>query len=273
MFLLRCRGPSPTADRRITDTSAFLPMIDEQSQLTFEPWIKRSPGQTSDGATVIFPHAGGAAAAYRTLAAALAAGGNDVYVVQYPQRADRLTHPAPDTVEELAAQLFDAGDWGRLGPLKLFGHCMGAVIAFEFARVAEARGADVHRLWVSASQAPSTIATSPRLPTADTEVIANMVDLGGTDERLLADEDFVDLLVRAVRADYLAFNRYSCDDDVQLRADIHTVGGRDDHRVSEDMLRGWATHAGGAFTLSMFDGGHFYINDHIGTVAELVNNV
>ena len=150
---------------------------------------------------------------------------------------------------------------------------MGAVIAFEFARVAEARGADVHRLWVSASQAPSTIATSPRLPTADAEVIANMVDLGGTDERLLADEDFVDLLVRAVRADYLAFNRYSCDDDVQLRADIHTVGGRDDHRVSEDMLRGWATHAGGAFTLSIFDGGHFYINDHIGTVAELVNNV
>ena len=46
-------------------------------------------------------------------------------------------------------------------------------------------------LWVSASQAPCTIATSPRLPTAEAEVIANMVDLGGTDERLLADEDVV----------------------------------------------------------------------------------
>jgi surfactin synthase thioesterase subunit len=248
-------------------------MIDEQSQLTFAPWIKRSAGQTSDGATVVFPHAGGAAAAYRVFAAALAARGDDVYVVQYPQRADRLNHAAPDTVEELAAQLFDAGDWAKLGPLKLFGHCMGAVIAFEFARVAEARGSDIRRLWVSASQAPSTIASSPRLPTADAEVIANMVDLGGTDERLLADEDFVDLLVRAVRADYLAFNRYSCGDDAQIRADIHAVGGRADHRVSEDMLRGWATHAGGAFTLSLFEGGHFYINDHIDAVAELVNNV
>lgn len=248
-------------------------MIDEQSQLTFQPWIKRSAGRKSDGATVVFPHAGGAAAAYRAFAAALAAGGADVYVVQYPQRADRLTHPAPDTIEELAAQLFDAGEWTRLGPLKLFGHCMGAVIAFEFAGVAEAKGADVRSLWVSASQAPCTIATSPRLPTAEAEVIANMVDLGGTDERLLADEDFVDLLVRAVRADYLAFNRYACGDDVQLRADIHTVGGRNDHRVSEDMLRRWATHAGGAFTLSLFDGGHFYINDHLDAVAELVNDV
>jgi len=248
-------------------------MIDEQSQLTFQPWIKRSPGHASDGATVVFPHAGGAAAAYRAFAAALAAGGKDVYVVQYPQRADRLTHPAPDTVEDLAAQLFDAGDWAQLGPLKLFGHCMGAVIAFEFARVAEAKGADVRSLWVSASQAPCTIASSPRLPTADAEVVANMVDLGGTDERLLADEDFVDLLVRAVRADYQAFNRYACGDDVRLHADIHTIGGREDHRISEDMLREWTTHAGGAFTLTLFDGGHFYINDHIDAVAELVNEV
>nr|PZN17912.1 MAG: thioesterase [Mycolicibacterium hassiacum] len=246
-------------------------MTNDQSQLTFQPWIKRTPGRRSDGATVVFPHAGGAAAAYRSLAGALAAGGPDTFVMQYPQRADRLAHPAPDTVEELAAQLFDAGDWDRVGPLRLFGHCMGAVIAFEFARVAERRGVPVAQLWVSASQAPCTIAGSPRLPTADTEVIATMVDLGGTDPRLLADEEFVELLVRAVRADYQAFNRYACGEDVRIRADIHTIGGRSDHRVSEDMLRRWQIHTDGAFTLSLFDGGHFYINDHIDAVAELVN--
>ncbi|KUH68288.1 thioesterase [Mycolicibacterium novocastrense] len=246
-------------------------MIDERSQLTFAPWIKRSAGQSSDGATVVFPHAGGAAAAYRAFASALARTGDDAYVVQYPQRADRLRHPAPETVQDLAADLFAAGDWSELGPLRLFGHCMGAVIAFEFGRVAERNGVPVRQLWVSASQAPSTIATSPRLPTAEAEVVANMVDLGGTDPRLLADEDFIELLVRAVRADYTAFNRYACEPDVRLAADIHTVGGRDDHRITPDMLRGWETHTQGAFTLSLFDGGHFYINDHLDAVAELVN--
>lgn len=246
-------------------------MIDERSQLTFAPWIKRSAGQSSNGATVVFPHAGGAAAAYRAFASALAGTGDDAYVVQYPQRADRLSHPAPDTVEDLAADLFAAGDWSELGPLRLFGHCMGAVIAFEFGRVAERNGVPVRQLWVSASQAPSTIATSPRLPTADAEVVANMVDLGGTDPRLLADEDFIELLVRAVRADYVAFNRYACEPDARLAADIHTIGGRDDHRISPDMLRGWETHTHGVFTLSLFDGGHFYLNDHLEAVAELVN--
>ncbi|MGV0794571.1 thioesterase domain-containing protein [Mycolicibacterium sp. XJ1819] len=221
---------------------------------------------------MVFPHAGGAAAAYRALAAALSANGPDAFVVQYPQRADRLNHPAPDTVEELAADLFAAGDWSRLGPLRLFGHCMGAVIAFEFARVAEQHGADVRQLWVSASQAPCTIATSPRLPTADADVVANMVDLGGTDPRLLADEDFVELLVRAVRADYLAFNRYACEPDVRIGADIHTIGGRADHRISEDMLLRWQTHTAGAFTLSLFDGGHFYLNEHLDAVADLIND-
>ncbi|WP_448449406.1 thioesterase II family protein [Mycolicibacterium phlei] len=235
------------------------------------PWIKRTPGRTSTGATVVFPHAGGAAAAYRPLAAALAAGGDDAYVVQYPQRADRLTHPAPETVEQLAEDLFAAGDWAGIGPLRLFGHCMGAVIAFEFGRVAERHGVELRALWVSASQAPSTIATSPRLPTADAEIVANMVDLGGTDPRLLEDEDFVELLVRAVRADYLAFNRYSCEPGVRLAADIHTIGGESDHRISPDMLRSWEIHTAGAFTLTLFEGGHFYINDHTDAVAELVN--
>lgn len=246
-------------------------MIDDQSQLTFARWIKRSPGQPSRDATIVFPHAGGAAAAYRAFASELARTGGDAFVLQYPQRADRLTHPAPATVEELAADLFAAGDWAELGPLRLFGHCMGAVIAFEFARVAERHGVEVRQLWVSASQAPTTIATSPRLPTADAEIVANMVDLGGTDPRLLADEDFVELLVRAVRADYLAFNRYACEPETRISADIHTLAGRDDHRVSQDMLAHWQSHTDGAFTLTVFDGGHFYINDHLDSVAELVH--
>ncbi|MGK2866329.1 MAG: thioesterase II family protein [Mycobacterium sp.] len=240
---------------------------------TFKPWIKQYPGSGAHGpgAALVFPHAGGAALAYRSLGTALAAAGADTYVMQYPQRGDRLTHPAPDTVAELAADLFDGGDWAALGPLRLFGHCMGAVVAFEFARVAESKGIEVGSLWVSASEAPATVAAAPSLPMAESEIIAEMVDLGGTDPQLLADDDFVELLLMAVRADYAAFNRYACDENVRIAADIHTLGGDADHRINENMLRRWEIHTSGAFTVSMFDGGHFYINDHTADVAELVN--
>ncbi|PRC61946.1 thioesterase, partial [Mycobacterium sp. ITM-2017-0098] len=76
-------------------------------------------------------------AAYRKFAVALAACGVDTYIVQYPRRGDRLADPAPATLADLAAEMLDAADWSRLGPLRLFGHCMGALVGFEFARLAE----------------------------------------------------------------------------------------------------------------------------------------
>ncbi|MGE0221251.1 thioesterase II family protein [Mycolicibacterium sp.] len=235
-----------------------------------EPWIKHFPGDAGT-ATVVFPHAGGAAAAYRSFAIALAGRGVDTYVVQYPKRAERLTHQAPDTITELAAELLGAGDWAALGPLRLFGHCMGAVVAFEFTRLAEQRGVKVRELWASASQAPSTVAGSRPAPTADRDLIADIIDLGGTDARLLADEDFLELLLPAIRADYRAFNNYSCGRDVRIAADIHAIGGREDHRVARDLLRQWDLHTDGAFTFTLFDGGHFYVDAHLGDVAELVS--
>ena len=244
-------------------------------QLAFEPWVKRYPSAQEGAArpTLVFPHAGGAALAYRGLGTAVAAAGSDAYVMQYPQRGDRLSHPAPATVAGLAQDLFDAGEWAALGPLSLFGHCMGAVVAFEFARVAERNGVEIDALWVSASEAPSTVAASPDLPMAQSEILAELVDLGGTDASLFDDDDFVELLLMAVRADYAAFNAYDCGSDVVIGADIHTLGGERDHRVSPDMLRRWETHTSGAFTLSMFDGGHFYVDDHIADVAELISDL
>ncbi len=238
----------------------------------FAPWIKRLPGPAGAlglGATLVFPHAGAAAASYRRLAAALAAGG-DTYIVQYPQRADRLGDPAPKSLHDLAGGLFRAGPWRQFAPLRLFGHSMGAVVAFEFARIAEQHGVTVHQLWVSAGPVPSSIAGLPELPTSHDELLADLVDLGGTDPRLLADEEFAELLTNAARCDYQALNRYQCGAAVRIRADIHAVGGSHDHRVDARSLRRWADHTDGAFTLSVFDGGHFYVNEHINALADRV---
>lgn len=248
-------------------------MTGPDTQITVKPWVKRYSGSESTTATLVFPHAGGAALAYRGFGMALAAAGSDAYVMQYPQRGDRLSHPAAPTVTELAKDLFDAADWAGIGSIRLFGHCMGAVVAFEFARIAERNGVAIDALWVSASEAPSAVAAAPALPMAESEILAEMVDLGGTDEALLADEDFVELLLMAVRADYAAFNRYSCEADVTIAADIYALGGDRDHRISEGMLRRWESHTAGAFTCSMFDGGHFYLNTQLEDVAELVNEL
>lgn len=247
-------------------------MNNMKTPTTFAPWIKHTPGpnrQPGGGSIVVFPHAGAAATSYRRLATAMAAGG-DTFVVQYPRRAERLHHPAPETIHDLARGLFEAGPWHRVAPLRLFGHSMGAVVAFEFARIAERSGIAVHKLWVSAGPPPSTVSDLPDLPTNTSDLLADVADMGGTDPRLLADEDFAELLATATRCDYQALNRYDCSDDARIRADIHALGGRHDRRVDAESLRRWADHTQGSFTLSLFDGGHFYINEHANTVPRRV---
>jgi surfactin synthase thioesterase subunit len=239
----------------------------------FPPWIKRIPGrgEGAQGVTVVFPHAGGAATGYRKLATALAAGGGDVYIVQYPQRAERLSEPAARNVQDLARSLFVAGPWRQVAPLRLFGHSMGAVVAFEFARIAESRGATVERLWASAAPAPCAVEAKPDLPTSHDDLLVDMTDFGGTDAELLADPEFAELLITAMRADYAAINRYTCSPDVQIAADISVLGAHGDLRVDAAELQRWEGHTAGAFELDWYDGGHFYLDEYIDHVAARVN--
>ncbi|BBZ22574.1 thioesterase II family protein [Mycolicibacter hiberniae] len=230
-------------------------------------WMGRFPGPGP--ATLVFPHAGGTAVNYRPLALALAAGA-DTYVMQYPARADRFRESAAETLPELARSIFDAAPWHRLGPLRLFGHSMGSLVAFEFARIAEDRGIEIQRLWASAAPAPGVVAGLRKVPTGDADLRAELAQLGGTDPRILADEEFLTLLLTPVRADYLAFNRYACPPEATIGADIAVLGGRSDDRVRPDLLERWAQHTTGTCTVSLYDGGHFYHYEHIETLAKRI---
>ncbi|HEV7582739.1 MAG TPA: thioesterase domain-containing protein, partial [Mycobacterium sp.] len=77
-------------------------------------------------------------------------------------------------------------------------------------------------------------------------------------------------LTTAMRADYHAFNRYDPSPDIRIGAGIHVLGGRDDHRIETDVLRLWERHTTGSFELSLYDGGHFYVYDHVEAIAAQV---
>jgi surfactin synthase thioesterase subunit len=124
---------------------------------------------------------------------------------------------------------------------------------------------------VSAGPAPSAIADMPQLPTSDDALLAELADLGGTDPALLEDDEIAELLTAAMHADYQAINRYDCAAGVRIRADIGVLGACDDHRVDVAALRLWEHHTTGAFELSLYDGGHFYLNERIDAVAARVN--
>ncbi|KAA8886624.1 thioesterase [Nocardia colli] len=238
-------------------------------------WIRKfhKPRSADNPPLVICPHAGGGASTYRPFSKALSAH-FDVILLQYPGRQDRAQEPVRDTIQETAGDAFDEfarSPFNRGEPITIFGHSMGTMVAFEFARLADAAGVPVRLLGVSGACAPWQVADMPPHPTEDDELLDHVGGLQGTGADLLANRELMRMALPALKGDYRAFDAYSCPKDVTVGTRIHALGGSEDEFVGIGDLFAWQQHTEQELAVTMFDGGHFYLNDQVDGIAEILS--
>ncbi|MDI3423854.1 thioesterase II family protein [Streptomyces luteolus] len=231
----------------------------------------------SEARVLCFPHAGGAASTYRPLAQLLAPR-IAVWAVQYPGRQDRRTEPVLDSITAISdrvvtslAQLPDTDD-DR--PLALFGHSMGALVAFEVARRLEAAGPRRPvRVFVSGRRAPSLPSTQPSLhDKGDAALLAELRRLNGTAEEILADEEQVRLFLPALRGDYKAVETYRPTGPAVLSCPITVFTGEQDAHVTPGGAARWAAHTTAECDMRTFPGGHFFVDTQRPQVASAITS-
>ncbi|MCK7624546.1 alpha/beta fold hydrolase [Streptomyces sp. RS10V-4] len=243
-----------------------------------DPWLRRlRPGPAHPGAAaariVCFPHAGGGAGAYRPLATAVAArtagpSPYEVLAVQYPGRNDRIRESRVEDLRELAAGAFGAVAALTDRPLVLLGHSMGALVAYEVARLLERAGTGPVHLVVSSAWAPSRVPGGTVHLRDDAGVIAELRRTSGTDARLLANPDILALALPVVRSDYAAVETYRHRPGPPLAAPVTAVTGDRDPLVPVGDVAAWRDHTGGGFRLRVVPGGdHFYLTAHWAELA------
>ena len=208
------------------------------------------------------PFAGGSAAAYarwRTLVDPRVA----LVPVQLPGRGARIREEPVERMDHLADMLADALEPHLTAPFALFGHSMGAQLAFETARTLRRRGRPAPRaLFLSGRRAPQRpSARTPLHVLTDDELKSELRKLGGTPAAVLADDELLDLMLPVVRADLKAVETHAYTPEPPFECPIHAFGGTRD-AVSTDDLAAWSTHTTGPFALTMLEGGHFFINEH-----------
>jgi surfactin synthase thioesterase subunit len=218
---------------------------------------------------LIFPHAGAGASWYRQFSKVLSAD-YEVLAVQYPGRQDRADEPPPATLTEIAAGVFTEFHAQHRGlPVRTLGHSMGALVSFEFARIAEAAGVAVRQLTILAAVAPHRIADKPPAPKDDAGLLAHLRRLGGTNADVIADPELIRMTFPMVHADHAVAEAYSCDRTVKIAAAIRVIGGAADPIVSMADLQGWRHHSDDV-EITMVDGGHFFLLDRIDEIRELM---
>ncbi|MEV6771945.1 alpha/beta fold hydrolase [Nocardia sp. NPDC051030] len=238
-------------------------------------WLRSlSAGSEDDAHTLIcFPHAGGSAISYGPLARTLGPRFR-VLGVQYPGRQDRRHEPllgsVADLVEGALPEIRELIP--RTAGYSLFGHSMGAAVAFETCRRLEQdRAMPPSTLFVSGRIAPARKGSDSVHRYSDQELIRHLLDFGGTPAVLLEDPDFRSIILSVTRSDYRAIETYTCAPGAAVESPLVALVGDSDPVTSSAELKEWQTHTTGPFTERSFPGGHFYIDANSHGVAELIS--
>ncbi|GAA0324517.1 alpha/beta fold hydrolase [Streptomyces polychromogenes] len=235
-----------------------------------ELWLRQyHPGPDDGPLLVCFPHAGGSATAFRPLSADLSAH-TAVRAVQYPGRQDRHTEAPATRLGALAdaVSVVLAAETGR--PLVLYGHSMGALVAYETALRLQDRypAAAPVGLVVSGAQAPGVPRTDGVHRRDDDGVIEEIRKLNGTAPELLADPDVRAMILPAVRGDYEALETYRARPDApRLDCPVSVLIGTEDTQTTQEGALRWQETTAAGFGLRGFPGGHFFTESHRPQVA------
>lgn len=216
---------------------------------------------------VCLPWCGAGASVYRRFLSHLP-GDVALYSAQLPGREESFALPRLRRMAEVVACLLPevaalAGDAQR--PLVLFGHSMGAVVAFELA-LALTRGYRLQpALLIASGHDSPALARRSQFQwhsAPDGDLIANIRALGGTPEAVLEDEALMRTLLPLMKADYEVLETYAPRSGSRmLQCPVIACAGRHDREVTLPGLEAWRELTCAHAAVQLFDGGHFYLHD------------
>ena len=231
-----------------------------------QPFHGRSVGRAT---LVCVPWAGGSATVYQPwqqLTSQL-----DIVGVQLPGRSSRFAEPALSQVDDIADALLVQlaavnGDYA------LFGHSMGALVAYELAHRVHSTGARPPlALYVSGLPAPHITLPPPIYQLPEEELVRWLRHNGVFDDELTQSPELLRMLLPTLRADLAVVDTYRYRKRPPLPWPIRVFGGSDDAEC-RPTLPDWSAHTSARCTVDEFPGGHFFLLDHLADIVARIES-
>jgi surfactin synthase thioesterase subunit len=223
-----------------------------------------------------FPYAGGSPRAFLGWQAGLGDDGEIVGVCR-PGREHRAAEPAPslgqliDGAASAIAAITERDD----RPSYLFGHSLGALVAFEVCRRLTGPAAPRY-LIASGCSAPSLLPSErvSRIATlTGTEFIEALAFFGGLGPEVLADPEVRDLLLPGLIAEFQMAVGYVYQPRPRLSVPVTLVIGREDPHVGLAQIAPWDQELTWPADRHWLDGGHFYFQPDPGPVIGIIRSL
>ena len=182
----------------------------------------------------------------------------ELWSVTLAGRASRTGEPFAREWAPLIDELATAVAENVTSPVALFGHSLGALLAFEIARELSDRDLDVAHLIVSGRAAPNGD-RSYAVPPGDKELLRDVDAVyGGVPDAIHTAPELLEYFVPILRADLELASAYVFRPGTPLTCPVTALTGADDPTVTWDQLQPWREQALADFDARSFPGGHFY---------------
>jgi len=214
---------------------------------------------------IVFPHAGGFSNFYDFMKSYPFENVDEVYLYEYPGRGKKFHMPMGKSIHQLArTAALELADIIGTETYALFGHSMGAFVAFETSVYLQRilrRKAEL--LIVSGQQQPYDYSGVGIDFHEESAVIDYLKEMGGTDELIFSSQEAREFFLPMIQNDLIMAENYtfSLSEKEKRCKNVAVFYGREDNELTEENTSGWKSAGERYLGKHIFQGGHFYMNE------------
>lgn len=193
----------------------------------------------------------------------------EVIPLELPGRGKRIREDLLNDLEEASLDYYrQITKTGLSAPFLIYGHSMGAYLAYIVCSMIEKDYKIPICLLVSGNAGPGTFSDRKRYLLSDPEFKEELKELGGFPEELLNDKETYEFFKPILKKDFEIVEKFTSETDPVIKAPIFAMMGS--HEVQHDKIGNWNKFTMSDFSYEIMEGGHFFIHHHPARIAQII---
>lgn len=189
---------------------------------------------------------------------------------------EKMDQQCKTTIEEMAEDLLlEMKEQGKFDKeYAFFGHSMGTMVICELIKRIRAHGyKEPCHVFMSGRFPPHLPEKEELHQLSDEDFLNKIIAMGGVPESIVAQREILEFFLEPLRADYTAVESYRYQQMEKWNVPISVLLGKKDMEVKDYDYFQWRDYSVMDCNFYEFDSGHFFINEFIPEITELIHTV